>query len=800
MLRALACFAMLGLAAISLLLAGKSRESAAHSADATATKAPKPPPPALPIGQVVLFSSGVGYYQREGEVENNSRVDLSFPGSDINDLLKSLVLQDQGGGNISTITYDSADPVEKTLKSFALDLTNNPTFGQILNQARGEKVEIGLPQNGAITGTIVGMETRRLSDKEPEVDVLNLSCEDGMRTVVLNHMQRVRFLNSTLESEFKRALDILSATHDTQKKSVSLHFDGKGKRKVRVGYVVEHPIWKTSYRLVLDDKKKPFLQGWAMVENTSDEDWKDVSMALVSGRPISFQMGLYEALYAPRPWVEPDLFASLRPPVFNGSMNNMAQLGVGSPQALGGLGAFGIGGGLGGGLAGLGGAGFGQHGLGAGLGQVGQSNLGIGGGLAMQGTNRYQNSGNQFGMQGQGFYRPPAYGQITPGINPAGGAGDIEDESPSRRMQGSKLSYEELLQRRREQNKAKEDAKKVGSSLAAIDPKEGMATLATGEDIGDRFQYLINKKVNLPRQKSALLPIINADVEATKLSIFNPAVHPKFPVLGLRFKNTTGHPLVQGPVTVYEGGAYAGDARIMDMQVKEDRLIGYAMDLGIEIKLEQKKMPPEMTSIKLEKGIMKTGYMDRLTSSYTIKSRAANDRILLIEQPIRPQWKLITPEKPLEQSSELNRFQITVPAGKGIQNEIVEEMTSRQVQKLASANEQLVHFYAIHPAASPAVKEAFRKALAMKDALAKVQSDLSLGESEAKVQVDDQARLRSNLAILPKDSAAYKNQLTKFDAQEPEIEKAQAEVKRLRQAVMHQQIEYDTYLANLTAE
>ena len=97
----------------------------------------------------------------------------------------------------------------------------------------------------------------------------------------------------------------------------------KGKRNVRVGYVIENPIWKTSYRLVLGKEKedKPFLQGWAVVENATDEDWKDVRMALVAGRPISFQMDLYTPLYVPRPTVVPELFASLRPVTYNGDMS-----------------------------------------------------------------------------------------------------------------------------------------------------------------------------------------------------------------------------------------------------------------------------------------------------------------------------------------------------------------------------------------------------------------------------------------------------------------------------------------------
>ena len=82
--------------------------------------------------------------------------------------------------------------------------------------------------------------------------------------------------------------------------------------------MIENPIWKTSYRLVLGKDGKPYLQGWAVVENPTDEDWSDVKMALISGRPISFKMDLYNPLYVPRPTVEPELFASLRPPTYGG--------------------------------------------------------------------------------------------------------------------------------------------------------------------------------------------------------------------------------------------------------------------------------------------------------------------------------------------------------------------------------------------------------------------------------------------------------------------------------------------------
>ena len=239
----------------------------------------------LPIGQVVLFSSGVGYFQREGTVDGDARVDLSFPTQDINDLIKSMVLRDLNGGHISAVTYDSNAPVDKTLQSFAVNLSSNPTFGQILDQARGEKVEVVLQQAnaaqpGTLTGAIMGVEKKQEGVDKAVVNVeqLNLWCADGMRSVKLADVQRVRFLNPVMDNEVRKALETLTLSHDTQKKAVSLNFVGEGKRKVRVGYVIENPIWKTSYRLVLGKEKedKPFLQGWAVVDNATDEDWKDV--------------------------------------------------------------------------------------------------------------------------------------------------------------------------------------------------------------------------------------------------------------------------------------------------------------------------------------------------------------------------------------------------------------------------------------------------------------------------------------------------------------------------------------------
>ncbi|MDH3603989.1 MAG: DUF4139 domain-containing protein, partial [Candidatus Tectomicrobia bacterium] len=274
-------------------------------------------PAVLPVSKIVLYASGVGYFQRDGHVESNESLSLRFKVRDINDLLKSLVVQDFDGGQVSAVTYDSREPITTALKSFAIDLTANPTLGQLLQQLRGEAVEVITPNT--VRGVIVGVEKKRErvgKDEVVETEYLTLHTRDGLRAIALPQVQRLVLTEERLNTELQRALGVLAAGHDTQKKTVILDFAGSGRRQVRVAYITETPVWKTSYRLVLSDTESPFLQGWAIVENTTDEDWQAVQLSLVSGRPVSFAMDMYTPLYVERPVVVPDLYASLRPPEY----------------------------------------------------------------------------------------------------------------------------------------------------------------------------------------------------------------------------------------------------------------------------------------------------------------------------------------------------------------------------------------------------------------------------------------------------------------------------------------------------
>ena len=205
-----------------------------------------------------------------GEVTDDARVDLTFPEQDINDLLKSMVLEDFNGGRIAAVSYDSREPISRTLSSFAVNLTGNPTFANIVGQMRGERVDVVLNpgaanQPGKLSGRDRGRGEGQGRGRQWPGDG---GCRSPQHVVRGRAAQRevarraaVEVCQSGDRSEFRRALDVLSLSHDSQKKAVSLHFAGDGKRKVQVGYVIEAPIWKTSYRLVSGGKGEALFAG-----------------------------------------------------------------------------------------------------------------------------------------------------------------------------------------------------------------------------------------------------------------------------------------------------------------------------------------------------------------------------------------------------------------------------------------------------------------------------------------------------------------------------------------------------------
>ncbi|MFO0797359.1 MAG: DUF4139 domain-containing protein [Gemmataceae bacterium] len=728
----------------------------------------------LPVTRVVMFNSGVGYFSRSGEVDGDARVDLAFQELDINDLIKSMVLEDFGGGRVAAVSYDSREPIERTLASFSINLNGDPSLAGVLQQARGERVEVttnptAQNQPGKLTGSIVGIELQAVpvGQTQMPVQVLNMWCAEGLRSVRLQEVQQLRFLNPVLESEFRRALEVLARNHDAAKKAVSVHFSGDGKRRVQVGYVIESPIWKTSYRLVLDAQGKggkPYLQGWAVVENTTDEDWANVRMALISGRPISFKMDLYDPLFVPRPTVEPELFASLRPPTYDGGF---AQRGIRpDPVAMN--------------PAVQNSAIFAQNAANP------YFNGPLGNNFAFQ--NGFANGGGfgGGGFGGNGVPQQQTFNFVGQSIRPPAAAPEAQN-----RMQ---------LARAADAKAEKQNAANLGAQLAERLSTGAVTDAATAGKLGDYFQYAIDHPVSLARQKSALLPIVGKDIEATRVSIYNPAVQAKHPLLGLRFKNTSGVHLSQGPITVFEGSTYAGDTRVLDVQPGEERLVSYAIDLGTEVDPQNGPGSGRITSVKANKGHVTTVRKVREEKKYRIANRSQTDRTLVIEHPNRTnqQFKLVETDRPIEDTAGVYRFQVAVKAGEEKTFVVNEERDVATTVQLSNNPDQQIRFVLSLTEAPPALKQKLSDALALKATWDGQLRDLNQVKADLARVATDQDRIRKNLGATPREAEVYQTYLTRLATQEREIDALTAREKTLMASEFTARKAFEDFLANLT--
>ncbi len=657
----------------------------------------------LPITDVVLFSSGVGYIQRAGTVKDDATVQLAFKPEQINDLLKSMVLLDLDGGKVGSVAYGAKDPISKTLQAFSINLNDNPTFAQLLNQLRGVKAEV--ITTAPIVGIILGVEQKEIAvgkdEKVITVDVLNLLTDKGFKAVRLDEITSLRLLDDRLQQELQDALKVLATGLDNQRKPVLLSFIGKGERRVVVGYLTETPIWKTSYRLVLGPKEQ-LLQGWAVVENTSDADWKNIHLSLLSGRPISFVQDLYTPLYIKRPVVRPQLFASLGPVQYDASLERDKD---GAESAV---------------------------------------------------------PEEQVTQAGKRASAPMA-ATPPPGFSMNDGKAG---------MAGDDVSLFET----------------AGTSVASA---------AAARNLGQAFEYAIKDPVTLPRQQSALIPIVTGPVAAWKLSIYNADVHASFPLYGLRVKNTTGVHLMGGPITVYDNDVYAGDATFEDLQPGEQRLVSYAVDLGVQGERQEKSGVQEIVAIKLVKGNLSITRKFRRTINYTFAIKDGKDRKLMVEHAYLQGWELVAPKVLDERTATLYRFLLPVTAKDGAKLEVAEERTDVQLTRVMDTDSGTLVAYMQNGVISPAVKEALQQVVEMQGKLRNLRGTRSQKEQEVNQISNDQNRIRQNMAGLDRTSDLYKRYIATLDEQETRLQNLRKEIAELQQQEEAQRKELEGYVARL---
>jgi hypothetical protein len=257
---------------------------------------------------------------------------------------------------------------------------------------------------------------------------------------------------------------------------------------------------------------------------------------------------------------------------------------------------------------------------------------------------------------------------------------------------------------------------------------------------------------------------------------------------------------MQGPITVFENNTYAGDSRILDLQKGEERLVSYAVDLGTEVEPVIKHDPVRYTLVKIVKGIVHTTTKLRATKTYNVKNRAEQDRVVLIEHPFRPDFKLVSKEQPKERARDVYRFEVSVPAGKSARQEVIEERDLVNQIALSNLDDNTMKVIFSSNVTSKPVVEALKKSQDMKFQMGETQRELAHARQQLADIERDQTRIRANLKDTPATAAAYKKYLEKLDAQEGEIDKLTVRIKELQDTENRQRKEYESYLANLSVE
>jgi hypothetical protein len=279
----------------------------------------------LALRRVMLSSGGLGYFEYEAAVDGESRLKLTVPLDQVDDVLKSLVVYDDKG-NVGGLSLPGREPLKQLFTDLPFDQMALETPATLLSALKGAEVSVG--GSRAMTGRIVSVEETAVPDANDNKTVakrtrVTLMTDQGLQQFVLEEAESLQFTDPALRDKVGHALLALQSNRAKDARTLELSVRGDGKRTVRVAYIVAAPVWKASYRLTLPpDAGTPRsnLQGWATLENLSGRDWKDVELTLVSGRPVAFHQALYEAYYAHRPEVPIEVAGRLMPTVDRGSV------------------------------------------------------------------------------------------------------------------------------------------------------------------------------------------------------------------------------------------------------------------------------------------------------------------------------------------------------------------------------------------------------------------------------------------------------------------------------------------------
>jgi hypothetical protein len=294
-----------------------------------------------------------------------------------------------------------------------------------------------------------------------------------------------------------------------------------------------------------------------------------------------------------------------------------------------------------------------------------------------------------------------------------------------------------------------------------------------------------------------MIPILSDGVKVRRLSIYNASVLESNPLLGARLTNTTGKLLPQGPLTVLDGGAYAGDANIDDLPSNQNRLLSYGIDQQVLVQAKETPQETQIVTAKIVAGVMELTNKEQLSQTYVAQNKGKTGRTLMIEHPRHEDFKLVEPASAAETTESLYRFEQDLPAEKALTLSVREEHTSNEEITILSTETPALETYIKTGTIPQPVKDALAKTIQMKAAVIDTQRQIQLDQQQMTELNQDQSRIRENMKTVAQNTNYYTRVLKKLDEQETTIEKLQSDAKTMQQKAQQQQKQLEDYLATL---
>ncbi|MCC7153333.1 MAG: hypothetical protein IT161_02090 [Bryobacterales bacterium] len=616
----------------------------------------------LPITRVVIYKNGVAYFERSSEVKAGDTARLEFKASEMDDVLKSLLIEDRSGA-VTRLRYDLSEPVQRRLNDLPVQLQPQQALVLLLDQWRGSGVEVRSGGN-TVTGTVVTGRLAPLPNQGQKQELVVLLASGEMQVLDLSMASSVRLSDPRLQTQLIEALGVLAQSRSRDKKAVYVEGAAGQARRITARYLAPAPVWKSSYRMVLPDSGEPSLEGWAIVDNTSGEDWINVDLTVVSGKPVSFVSKLYEPRYVERVTADLPELQAAAPTVHEGAAVDRAEMAKSLPRRM-------------------------QAGPGIGMGRGG----GSGAGLA------------------------PAPAAPEP-------------------------SSEMIL--------------------------STVGTAAEGREAGELFEYKFPAAVTAKKGESAMIPFLQQKVAARKLLIYSDRSQPN-PRSAVEVNNNTGKTLDGGPITVYQSGAYAGEALMETLKSGDKRLISYAVDLGTRVTTNFDTGAQVVREVRANRGTLTTRTAVEATTTYSLTNVDPREKTVIVEHPVRAEFKLLKPAAG-ETTAKHYRFNVRVPAQGSAKLTVTEEQVLEESEAISSITTDHLFAYVRSKSLGAAARKQLEDVIEKKRAIAESDQVIAQATAEINETSRDQERIRQNINSLNRVSGQqeqvqrYANELAKQDA------------------------------------